>query len=414
MRRARGLVSLALALMLFAAVPRVDAQNMPQASQVHGVPLNTPELSTGTVTVRLFRERIGNNVANHPVTLEVPQGPRTATTDAQGRAEFGGLTPGQTVRVRAEVEGEALESQEFQIAPQGGTRVALIAGIAAAAAREDAAAAEAAKQPARPGVVVLGNQSRVIIEFQDDNLTVFYILDIVNAARTPIDTGSPIVIDLPADARSASLLEGSSQLGSIRSDNLVITGPFPPGSTSLQLAYQLPWRGSSVEIHQTWPVAMDDVFVAVEKVGGLTLSSPQIAQQQEGQASGQTFIMGVGPRLNPGQAMTLTLAGLPNRGTWMRDIGVGLAGLILALGLWAALAARQARVAHTESFASQREALFGELVALERRHARGSVDPATYDDRRSELLLELEQVTTDMERRAPGVSTTAGREGAPA
>ncbi len=394
--------------------PLASAQNMPQASQVHGVPLNTPELATGTVTVRLFRERIGNNVPNHPVSLEGPQGSRKATTDAQGRAEFTGLTPGQTVRVRADVDDEALESQEFQVAAQGGTRVALIAGIAAAAAREEASAAEAAKQPARPGVVVLGNQSRVIIEFQDDELTVFYILDVVNDARTPIDTGEPLVIDLPADASNASLLEGSSRLGSMRNEDLIITGPFPPGSTSLQLAYRLPWRGSSVEFQQAWPVAMDDVFVAVEKVGALTLSSPQLTQQQEGQASGQTFVMGVGPRLNPGQPMTLTLTGLPNRSTWMRDIGIALAFLILAVGLWIAFASRPAAVTPAAPAATQREALFGELVALERKHARGAVDPAFYHDRRGEIILELEQVMTDMERRAPGVSTAVGREGAPA
>jgi hypothetical protein len=387
---------------------------MPQASQVHGVPLNTPELATGTVTVRLFRERIGNNVANHLVTLEGTQGPRSATTDAQGRAEFSGLTPGQTVKVRAEVDGEALESQEFPIAAQGGTRVALIAGIAAAAAREESAAAEAAKQPARPGVVVLGKQSRVIIEFQDDNLTVFYILDIVNEARTPIDTGSPLVVDLPADATGASLLEGSSQLGSMRNGKLIITGPFPPGSTSLQLAYQLPWRGSSVEIRQAWPIAMDDVFVAVEKVGALALSSPQLAQQQDGQASGQTFVMGIGPRLNAGQPLTITLSGLPNNSTLMRDIGVGIAGLILVLGLWAAYSGRRVAEYRTASFASQRETLFAELVELERRHTRGELDEPDYRERRAELLLELEQVMTDMERRAPGVSTAAGREGAPA
>lgn len=409
----KGCATYVLVLVLLSPSAYVHAQNMPQASQVNGVPLNTPELAPGTVTVRLFRERIGNNVPNHEVTLDGQQGPRTATTDAEGRAEFSGLAPGQTVRVRAQVDGEALESQEFQIAAQGGTRIALIAGIAAAAEREAAEAAEAAKQPARPGVVALGEQSRVIIEFQDDDLTVFYILDIVNAARTPIDTGGPLVIEVPADARGTTLLEGSSRLGSIRDGKLIITGPFPPGSTSLQVAYQLPWYGTAIDIQQTWPVAMDDVFVAVEKIGALTLSSPQIAQQQEGQASGQAFIMGVGPRLNPGQPMTITLGGLPNSGTWMRDIGVGAVSVILLLGAWGAFTAGRARENHVISSASVRESLFAELVSLERRYARGKVDIAVYRDRRTELLLEIEQVTTEMERHAHVISAAAEREGAP-
>lgn len=397
------------ALTALAAPAPARAQNMPQASQVNGVPLNTPELPTGTVTVRLFRERIGNVIANHPVTLDGPGGSRAATTDAEGRAEFSGLTPGQAVRVHAEVDGEALQSQEFPVAAQGGTRVALIAGIAAAAARESAAAAEAAKQPARPGVVVLGNQSRVILEFQDDNLTVFYVLDIVNAARTPIDTGKPLVFDLPADARNPTVLDGSSPLGSIRNGKLVVNGPFPPGSTALQLAYQLPWQGTSVDLRQTFPVAMDDVFVAVEKVGALTLSSPQVAQQQEGQASGQTFIMGVGPRLDAGQPLTVTLAGLPNRSNRMGQAAVAVAGLILAIGAWAAFRAKPVREAREESLATRREALFAELVKLERGHDRRELDPEDYGARRQALLLEIEQVMYEMERR-----TAAGGEGAPA
>ena len=58
------------------------------------------------------------------------------------------------------------------------------------AARETAEAEAAAKAPARAGIVVFGGDSRVIFEFQDDNLQVFYLLDIVNGARTPIDGGS--------------------------------------------------------------------------------------------------------------------------------------------------------------------------------------------------------------------------------
>lgn len=406
--------TLLTSVLLLAAPFDGRAQNMPQASQVNGVPLNTPELPAGTVTVRLFRERIGNNVPNHPVTLDGPSGSRKATTDAEGRAEFSGLTAGEMVRVRADVDGEALQSQEFAVAAQGGTRVALIAGIAAAAARDQSAAAAAAKQPARPGVVVLGNQSRVIIEFQDDNLTVFYILDLVNGARTPIDTGGPLVVELPPDARGTSLLEGSSTLGTLRDGKLVITGPFPPGSTALQIAYQLPWQGSAVELQQTWPVALDDVFVAVEKVGALTVTSPQLSQQQDGQASGQTFIMGVGPRLNPGQPLTLSLNGLPNRTSWLRDLGLGLAGLILAIGAWAAYSARPVRTARVESLGSQRESLFGELVKLERRQARDEIDDGSYRARRNELLTEIEQVMHEMERRVPGGSAPGGREGAPA
>jgi hypothetical protein len=171
--------------------------NMPDPSQIAGVPLPAPELPPGTVSVRVVRERMGNNVSGQSVTLSVGGARRTAVTDAQGRAEFASLPVAAAVVAETTVDGEALRSQEFTVPDRGGVRVALIAGVAAARDREAAAAADAAKMPARPGVVVFGGESRVIMEFQDDTLQVFYILEIANSARTPIDIGGPLIFSLP-------------------------------------------------------------------------------------------------------------------------------------------------------------------------------------------------------------------------
>ncbi len=85
--------------------------------------------------------------------------------------------------------------------------------------REEKAAAEAAaKEPARPGVVEIGPESRIILEYQDDNLTVFYLLEIVNNARTPIDIGGPLLIRLPTGAAGASMMQGSSPNASAQGD----------------------------------------------------------------------------------------------------------------------------------------------------------------------------------------------------
>ena len=110
--------------------------------------------------------------------------------------------------------------------------MALIAGIATAAAREKAAAEAAAREPARPGVVEFGPESRVVLEFQDDVLTVFYLLEVVNNARTPIDIGGPLMIELPTGAAGASMMQGSSPSASAQGDRVTITGPFAPGKTA--------------------------------------------------------------------------------------------------------------------------------------------------------------------------------------
>ncbi len=385
--------------------PAAGAQPMPDPSQMAGRPLPAPELATGTVSVRLVRERMGNNIANHPVTLEAGGRRLDATTDAQGRAQFADVPPGTTITVRAVVDGEALESQSFAVPANGGVRVALVAGLAAAAARERAEAEAASKQPARPGVVVFGGESRIILEFQDDNLQVFYLLDVVNAARTPIAVAEPLVIELPDGATGAGALEGTSPLAMVQGDRIRIAGPFPPGTTTVQVGYRLPYGGSEATIHQTWPAALEQVFVAAEKVGGLQIQSPQFASQQEARAGGAPFVMATGGRLNAGHTLTLHLSGLPHRSTLVRDVGVGLGVVILGIGLWAAWRGAPVSQGHLARLTERREKLFAELVTLEDQHTRGRVEASRYEARRQALVSQLERVMAELDRTSVGGGT---------
>src|SRR4029434_2425189 len=102
---------------------------MPDASQLSGVPLPAPELPTGTITVRVVRERMGNNISGQTVTLKGGVS-KTGTTDAQGRVQFDNVAPGTSVTAEANVQGEPLTSQPIMIPGNGGVRVALVAGVA--------------------------------------------------------------------------------------------------------------------------------------------------------------------------------------------------------------------------------------------------------------------------------------------
>jgi hypothetical protein len=92
-RQAIGrLVRRICALVLVLALPVVAAaQQMPDPSLIHGRALPAPELPNGTVTVRVVRESIGNNIAGQQVTATAGSVTRTATTDSEGRAELTGL-----------------------------------------------------------------------------------------------------------------------------------------------------------------------------------------------------------------------------------------------------------------------------------------------------------------------------------
>jgi hypothetical protein len=373
---------------------------MPDPSQIAGVPLPAPELPAGTVSVRVVRERMGNNVQGQAVTVTGGGETKTGTTDAQGRAEFTGFRAGTSVVATATVDGEALTSQPLPVPAQGGVRVALIAGIAEAAARDRAAAEAAANEPPRSGIVVIGGESRVILEFQDDTPTMFYVLEIVNAARTPIDPGGPLDFAMPTGARNATLMEGSSRQATVRGDIVRVTGPFAPGTTSIQIGFSLPDIGRSYTWRQAWPAAFERPFLAVEKAGDLQLSSAQLPRVEDLPADGgKTFILASGERLAAGDELVVSLTNLPVHDMTPRWVAVGLALLILAAGLYAA--ASPAARPDISSLRQQRERLMRELVAIEERRAGGRSKPKD-SERRSALVAELERVLAAIDETPEG------------
>ena len=180
---------------LLAAAPALAQINMPDPSQIAGRAIPAPELPDGTVSVRLVRETIGNNIAGHQVQVSAAGLTRTAKTDDSGRAQIVGLSAGATATAVAIVDGERLVSQPFEVPATGGIRVILIAGLERARARREKEEAEALQAPAVKGSVVFGGDTRFVFEFQNDALSVFYLLDVVNTARTRVDTGGPLIVD---------------------------------------------------------------------------------------------------------------------------------------------------------------------------------------------------------------------------
>jgi len=365
---------------------------MPDPKQMSGVPLPTSEIPAGTVTVRVVRGALSNLVVGQDVELTGDISASAATNDA-GRAEFTGLKPGARVKVVAVVDGERLESQEFTLPPQAGVRLMLVATDPGAAQRaeQDRKLAEA---PARTGIVVLGDQTRLVIELGDEGLTVFNVCQLVNTARTPVQPAVPIVFQLPAGAERPSILEGSSPLAALAGDRVNVSGPFPPGTTLVQFAYTLPYASESVTLAQRLPAALAQVALVVQKAGDMRLESPQVTQQRDMTADGQTYILGQGPPLAAGSAITVTISGLPHVSQWPRNLALALAIVILAAGAYGAVRGGKAVSAaqERERLVAERERLFAELTQLEDSHRVGAVDPQRYTIRRRELIVALERI----------------------
>src|SRR5207244_6488398 len=120
-------------------------------------------------------------------------------------------------------------------------------------AKRDAEDRRLAAGPAVKGVVALGDESRVVIQFNDERLRVFYVVEIVNSARVPVNPGGPFVMDLPAEARAATLLQGSTKQATVIGARVMVTGPFTPGSTTLQIAYEILFDSHRARLVQSWP-----------------------------------------------------------------------------------------------------------------------------------------------------------------
>ncbi len=308
---------------------------MPDPKAMSGVVLPVSDIPAGTVTVRVIRGGLDQNVAKQAVEFTIDGKVRIVTTDESGRAMVSGLRRGAQVKAVAVVAGERLVSQDATVA-ESGLRIMLVATDPAAATREAESKVLAASPPVK-GIVVLGGESRVVAEYSNDKLSVFYYLDIINAARTPVDIGGPLLIDLPRSARGAAVMEGSSKQATALGPRVTVTGPFAPGTTTVQIGYELPYGGPTVRLEQRWPAQMLETTVVVSKVGSMDASSPQFANKEVRAQEGQSFILGIGPAIAAGQPLVLDITGLPHHPRWPRYLALSLAGVIMAVGIWAAV-----------------------------------------------------------------------------
>lgn len=395
---------------LILSVATLAAQDMPAPELIHGKAIPARELADGTVTVRVVREAIGNNIPNQVVTIQIDGKAVTARTDELGRAEFKGLPRDTALRAEATVDGESLVSEPFQAPAQGGLRVILVAGIAEAAERRQVEEEKARTAAPVRGVVTLGGNTRIIGQFQNDALFLFYQLDIVNSARAPVDTGGPFEFELPRRAAGAALMDGSPKEATINGRYLVVSGPFPPGITTVNVQFQLKYAGADTTIEQVWPLAVEQVPVFIERVGNLTLTSPQLQQAGERAGNdGRPFAAAVSQNLAAGTTLTIQLSNLPAHNRLPAFIAIGLACVLLGLGVWLSVTAPTG-TASREALVRKRDEMLSRLEDLERKRRAGKLQDDRYLARRQRLMGDLEEVYQEIEL-SGGRSQGGGDEG---
>ena len=365
---------------------------MPDPKQMSGIPRPVDDLPKGAISVRLIRGQLSNNITGHPVELHVGSKVLTVKTDENGRAQFNDVTPGATLKAAADVDGEHLESQEFPAPSSGGIRLMLVA--------TDTSKGAAPNAPAVAGSVVIGDQSRIVMQPGDENVEVFYLLDVSNNAAAPVNPPVPFVIDLPENAGGAAIMDGSSPQASVTGTRVAVAGPFAPGHTFVQVAFAMRSESGSLELAQTLPANLEQLAVVVKKVGNTTLSSRQIKEQRDLPANGDVFIAATGGAVPAGQPLTLSLSDIPHHSSAPRRIALTLAVAIVLLGAWAATrptGLASAQSADRKRVAARRDKLFNDLVRLENDRRTGRTDDRRYAARREDLIAALEQVYNALE-----------------
>ena len=401
MTRLLAVVALSVALAsgpARAQMPSAAGAQMPDPRQMSGIPLPVADLPRGTVTVRVVQGAIDRPITG--ITVETTGGQRVETGE-NGRAEFTGLQPGTTFKAFVVVGGERLETQDITVPSTGGVRVMLVATDPELEKRA-AEDRQLAQGPAQRGTVVIGGDSRFVFEVGDQALNVFNLMQIVNTARVPIDTGGPLVFELPAAAEHVEMMQGSSSQATAADNRVEVKGPFPPGMSLVQFAYTLPYSAGDVVVRQVMPVQLTQLTVIAQKVGAMHLASPQVTQHADREAAGQTYILGQGPAIAAGSAVEFSFTGLPHTPTWPRNVALFLALVILIGGAF--FTANGARGAgdggERARLEARREKLFEELTALEEAHRAGRLDVPYYASKRQQLIASLERVYAALDEEA--------------
>ena len=308
-RMTRRLLFVAVIALLSA--PAVRRAQMPDPSQMNGLSMPTPDLPNGTVSVRVIRGQLTNNLQGVAVDLIGAGEPRHGQTGADGRALFSGVPAGSTVHAVAAVNGERRESQPFEVPAQGGVRTILVFSETTSAPWSGA---PTTGPPPAPGVTAgtatLSIGGRLTRRRRVQRRHAAGLLSPRNRQPRP-DRGLTIErtrLRHATGAEGTTVLEGSTRRPTQGTESHR-DGPVSAGRHAApdRVSPGVLRQGSDAQHHVS--AAMDLVAVAVQRLGPMSLKSPQLTRTSETALSGQPFIMGTGPGIPAGTALSLQLLG---------------------------------------------------------------------------------------------------------
>lgn len=349
-----------------------------------------PRAPAGAVDVYVGGEIApGATIAVHRVgadgTAQVAEG-RLEKQGDRLLARITGLEPGSEHVYIAELErgGQKWRTRPFMMAEGAGASTWIIA--------------------AKP--MLFGMQGGA--QLDDEKMWFQISFAIANVTGSPIFFGKEgLLIPLPDGFTGGSVGEEDAMRAEIVPDEGVRwKGMIPPGQHELVVQFALPVDDGHMTFALDTPHGFDQGQLALDKGPGVEVSGVTArARELDG---GQSFWVLSDLTAPPGGKIRFEVSGLPRRpmymkvGSWLVGVIVlGLIGWALAIAIRgsgaASRAAAGADAVRRRELAVQRDRLYEELVALERRRAAGNIDDDEYQRERKNLVARLVVVHRDLD-----------------
>jgi hypothetical protein len=366
-------------------------------------------LPPGTIVVTI-KDGSDAPVAHATVTLDITHNTvakgesnntQTRETDETGSVRFDGMARGSSnvYRVTTKRGAATYVLPQFGLGEKAGKRAVLHAF-------------EASGMLDANMMVVM--RSAIGVSLREDAIEIQQLITVINLGRVAWLADMPVALPPGFKAFNKQESTDDARIEEVPGTGAVIRGTFPPGQRDLEFHYQVPLEGdASQAIHIQLPQRITQARVIAEssKTMGLEVKGFPPAKRVEGRDGKRILLTDLAAK-SPGEASSIdiTLTGLPTHGPG-RWIAVVLAALALAGGI-AHFAQGQAGKVDAEGrrdLADAREALLGEIVALERAHKTGEVGPKTYERVRASLLDALARIVAMIEAAAPQPAAKQGK-----
>jgi hypothetical protein len=377
--------------------PPSSGTNRPTDPRIFDAPPDTsvedPLLPPGVIvaTIKDAQERpipraaITLGILHNTVAKGESRERQAKDADPEGTARFEGLAVGSgtTYHVSTSRGPAVFAVPSFPIGDKAGKRVVLHAYEVATSI----------------DTLFLGMQGRVHLTLREDSIQVEELLSVFNLGA--VAWVPDLVVDLPAGYRAFNKPEAmeDARIDEVSGKGAALRGTFTPGRHDLSFRYQVPLDGDArqtIRIDLPPRVAQMAVTAEASKTMTVDVSGFPPSQRVTGNDGKRLLVtQKQSPRADGGlQSLEITMSGLPTPGMG-RWIAVALA--VAALGIGFTLLLQRGGSEEMDEDARQdlreaREALLGEIVALERARKAGEVGPKTYDRLRSSLVDALARI----------------------